>query len=184
MITRTGELAALLQLAALDAQIRQAERTESEVVHHLNGYRVGIAMLARYIDENRARLASSERGEQRLRLAEVIQTKEREVASAAQTLDEDRRRAEPVLERVRKFVGDARSKREGILRTIDPGLAARYHGLMQRGRLAFIVPVRDDRCSGCLERIPGEAIDRLKQPGAMAVCPRCERMLYGRGPHA
>jgi predicted nucleic acid-binding Zn-ribbon protein len=181
---RTGELAALLQLAALDARIRQAERTSLELARHLNEHRVGLETLTRSLARDRDQLASAGRGggdQERARLERSIADREREMARLAEVLDLSRRRGEPALERVRQSIRAAGAERERILRQLDGALAARYEGLVQRGTHAFIVPVRDGCCGGCALPLPPMMTDALQSPAVTATCPRCERMLYGRG---
>jgi predicted nucleic acid-binding Zn-ribbon protein len=83
----------------------------------------------------------------------------------------------------RSTVADAQSERERILGSVEPHLVQRYQALIERSRLAFIVPVRDGRCTGCIQRLPSALIEALRRPDALAICPRCERMLYARAPH-
>ncbi len=184
MKMRDGELAALLQLAALEARIRQAERTGLEIVRQLNQHRVGLETLTRFLGDDHAQLALARLGrrdQERARLERSIADREKETARLAEVLDLDRRRGEPALERVRESIRAARAEREQILRRLDGALVARYEGLTQRGTHSFIVPVRDGCCGGCALRLPPALTDVLQRPEVTATCPRCERMLYGRG---
>jgi predicted nucleic acid-binding Zn-ribbon protein len=182
LITRSGETAALLQLAALDARIRQADRTSLEIARQVNKHRLGIETLTRFLDGDRARLAQlGLRDERRSRIERAIEARQGEIARLAEELDVDRRRAEPTLERVRETIRAARDEREKILQLLDGALVAHYQSLIHRGELSFIVMVRDGCCAGCAFRFPPALMEELQRLEAIVTCPRCERMVYGRG---
>jgi hypothetical protein len=181
---RPGALAALLELAVLDARIRQAERSGLEIVRQLNEHRVGLETVTRLIDDERYQLAVTRHGardEERARLERSIADREKHAGRLAEVLDLNRRRGEPALERLRENIRAVRAEREQILRRLDRALVAGYEDLARRGMHSFIVPVRDGCCGGCALPLPPPLTEALLGPDVTASCPRCERMVYGRG---
>jgi predicted nucleic acid-binding Zn-ribbon protein len=182
LVTRTGDLASLLQLVALDARIRQAERTELDIVRRVNEHRLGIETLTRFIEDDRARLGKlGERDGGRARLEWLIETRQRQITGLTGALEVDLRCAEPALERVRETARAAHSERDQILRSLDRALVERYEMLMRQGTLSFIVPAKDGCCGGCAARLSPASAENLQQRDTLVICARCGRMLYGRG---
>jgi predicted nucleic acid-binding Zn-ribbon protein len=180
--TRDGELAALLQLAQIDARLRQAEQSSLDIARQLNQQRLGIETLSRFVSNDRDELARHERrDEEAARLERFIHAREKQLAQLSELFGADRLRAEPLLERVRATADAARAEREQLLRRLDRPLISRYEELQQRGATPFIVPMRDGCCAGCAAALATALVDVLRRPKVVAPCPRCERILYGRG---
>lgn len=178
---RAGEVTALLHLAALDARIRQAERVELEIVRQLNEHRVGMETLARFIEDDRSRLVTMlGDASGRARIERAIDARHQDIGRLAEALELDRRRAEPALDRLHQTLKVAQTERERLLQGLDRPLLARYESLVERGTLAFIVPVRDGRCAGCSLVLSAALLDSVQRPDVIGACPRCERLLYGR----
>jgi predicted nucleic acid-binding Zn-ribbon protein len=181
-IVRAGELPALLQLLVLDARIRQAEGTSLDIVRQLNEHRLGIQSVTRFGNKERAQLAGMARDDRdRARIERLVRDREQQVVRLAEILDQDLRRSEPALERMREAIRVSRNEREAILRKLDCALVARYEELLERGVHTFIVFVGDGSCGGCGLRLPSSLMDVVRRPDTIASCPRCDRMLYGRG---
>jgi hypothetical protein len=180
--TRRGELATLLQLAQLDTRIRQAERSVLEIARQLNEHRFEIETLGQFVHNDRVQLTKRERcDEQSVRLEQFIDTREKQIAQMSERFDADRRRVELPLERAREIIRAARAERGKLLPLLARPLVAHYESLAQRGATPFIVPVRGRRCGGCALPLSRALVDVLQRPDVIAPCPRCGRILYGRG---
>lgn len=61
---------------------------------------------------------------------------------------------------------------------IDPKLLQRYKTLREHRRMPAIVPYVGGNCSACGMNISIEVGEKLINPGDIAECPNCRRMLY------
>ena len=62
-------------------------------------------------------------------------------------------------------------------KTVDPKLMARYKRARQHYGMP-VVPVKDQKCSGCNMELPTLTLSRLANVGVVVECENCGRLLY------
>lgn len=123
--------------------------------------------------------------DQELELMETLESREKELPGFKAEYQEEEKKfnqyksqKEAEKSRIEKDLGEARRKRDDLVRSVDPKLAQRYDKVLkQRGDHA-VVQLVGHICQGCFQQILPQLVIEIRSGEKVFECIHCNRFLY------
>jgi uncharacterized protein len=103
--------------------------------------------------------------------------KEVEFKREVKTVDAQRQEKNELRQKLEAERTESLKVRAGIMKKVDPGIAARYERIA-RVRKNAVMPVVDGACSGCFMVIRAQMLSKLMAGDSVVTCENCSRILY------
>lgn len=123
--------------------------------------------------------------DQELELMETLESREKELPGFKAEYQEEEKKfnqyksqKEAEKSRIEKDLGEARRKREEIVRVIDPKLAQRYEKVLKLRGDQAVAQLSGHICQGCHQQILPQLVIEIRSGEKVFECIHCNRFLY------
>lgn len=123
--------------------------------------------------------------DQELELMETLESREKELPGFKAEYQEEEKKfnqyksqKETEKSRIEKDLGEARRKRDDLVRSVDPKLAQRYEKVLKLRGDHAVAQLVGHICQGCFQQILPQLVIEIRSGEKVFECIHCNRFLY------
>jgi len=111
-------------------------------------------------------------------LKQAFQDKENNLSAVKDRFEQEAKAIQDEVHQAQDAFSEEERQREGVAKTIDPKILAKYELLKTGGGGLAVALVQNATCSGCHMSIPPQMYNELQRRDSLTFCPNCERIIY------
>ena len=175
------EIAALLSLAGLDADLFGREAKVQKLVRRLEEQRYAVAGLRAELESDRGRLTRAggrPLGAELATLRKHIQESEKAHAQLSRDAEQSEATTRALSAELERRSAELAEQRAVLRSRLSAGVLEMYGTALRSGREPAIVTLVQSVCTGCNMRVHSKLEHQIRRRWGIAACPHCQRLVY------